>query len=187
MIVLKYGGLMKQKNKSKSRRKKKLIIITTIILAIIVLVVVAWEGYIYYLENISIHRFEIIDESSCTGGFCPALKPIIYLYPKQSQDVKVELDYDGQLTSTYPDYNYSLKGWEVTANPDGSLTDHKDNKEYSYLFWEGKGKVDYSNFKDGFVVKGEDTKKFLQAALSKIGLTAKEYNEMIVYWLPCLG
>ena len=39
---------------------------------------------------------------------------------------------------------------------------------------------------EGFVVKGEDTKEFLQEKLEYMGLTAKEYNEFIVYWLPKL-
>lgn len=36
----------------------------------------------------------------------------------------------------------------------------------------------------GFVVKGEDTAAFLQEKLALLGLTPKEYNEFIVYWLP---
>jgi hypothetical protein len=34
------------------------------------------------------------------------------------------------------------------------------------------------------VVKGSDTAAFLQDSLAKLGLTPKEYNEFIVYWLP---
>ena len=47
-------------------------------------------------------------------------KPVIYLYPEQEQDVSVRLDYDGKLTCTYPEYD---DGWDVTAAPDGTLTD----------------------------------------------------------------
>ena len=47
-------------------------------------------------------------------------KPVIYLYPKEVTDVTVQLDYDGQLTCTYPAYE---NGWTVTAAPDGTLTD----------------------------------------------------------------
>ena len=36
----------------------------------------------------------------------------------------------------------------------------------------------------GFVVKGSDTAEFLQEKLSYLGLTPREYNEFIVYWLP---
>ena len=34
----------------------------------------------------------------------PAEKPVIYLYPEEVTDVTVQLDYDGQLTCTYPAY-----------------------------------------------------------------------------------
>ena len=36
----------------------------------------------------------------------------------------------------------------------------------------------------GFVVKGEDTVPFLQDILAKMGLTDREANDFIVYWLP---
>ena len=109
-----------------------------------------------------------------------AYKPVIYLYPETETDVSVKLDYDGVLTSTYPAYN---SGWNVTASPDGTIINQIDGREYSYLFWEGQSNVRYDMSK-GFVVKGEDTADFLQNTLEAIGLTPKEYNEMIVFWLP---
>jgi hypothetical protein len=111
-----------------------------------------------------------------------AWKPVIYLYPTQKQEVSVNLDYPGELLITYPEYE---DGWKVTANPDGTLINNKDEKEYSYLFWEGKekSKTRY-DMTTGFVVKGVDTSEFLQKTLSEIGLTPKEYNEFIVYWAP---
>ena len=107
-------------------------------------------------------------------------KPVIYLYPEQKIDVEVKLDYNGQLFCTYPAYN---NGWAVTAYPDGTLIDKATGKEYSYLFWEGISDVPY-DMSRGFVVKGEDTAAFLQETLAKMGLTPREYNEFIVYWLP---
>ena len=102
--------------------------------------------------------------------------------PTEEETINVKLNYDGELTSTYPTYN---NGWTVDAKPDGTLTNLEDNKEYSYLFWEGNPNVDL-NISEGFVVKDEDTKDFLQEKLEYIGLTPKEYNEFIVYWLPIL-
>lgn len=111
-------------------------------------------------------------------------KPIIYLYPTQTQNIKVELDYKGKLIADYPAYNYFMKGWSITAYPDGKII-NTDGKEYSYLFWEGKPSIPTNyDLSTGFVVKGEDTISFLQDTLSKIGLTPKEYNEFIVYWYP---
>lgn len=95
-------------------------------------------------------------------------KPVIYLYPEEVTDVEVKLDYNGELICTYPD---------------GKIVDKATGKEYSYLFWEGIADVEYDLSK-GFVVKGENTAEFLQETLAKIGLTPKEYNEFIVYWLP---
>ena len=107
-------------------------------------------------------------------------KPAIYLYPEETTDVSVELEYDGALTTAYPAYN---NGWQVTAQPDGTLINHADGREYSYLFWEGEGYGEM-DFSQGFVVKGEDTVAFLQEKLAAMGMTPKEYNEFIVYWLP---
>ena len=106
-------------------------------------------------------------------------KPVIYLYPEQETKVKVQLDYDGTLICTYPEYD---DGWSVVAQPDGTLCD-ESGKRYSYLFWEGNGDATY-DFSKGFVVKGSETAEFLEEKLAKIGLNAKEANEFIVYWLP---
>ena len=106
-------------------------------------------------------------------------KPVIYLYPEQETTVSVSLDYAGMLTATYPAYE---DGWTVTAEPDGTLYDENEN-EYSYLFWEGENNTDY-DFSKGFCVAGADTADFLREKLAEIGLTPREYNEFIVYWLP---
>ena len=107
-------------------------------------------------------------------------KPVIYLYPETTTEVSINLEYQGKLTCTYPEYK---DGWHVIAQPDGTLTDIETQKEYSYLFWEGLSEVKYDMSK-GYVIKGSDTAAFLQIILAEMGLTPKEYNEFIVYWLP---
>ncbi len=57
--------------------------------------------------------------------------------------------------------------------------------EYNYLYWEGDIYANYDLTK-GFCVKGEDTAKFLEDSLEKLGLNRKEANEFIVYWLPLM-
>jgi|GEM_PF-6066339 len=79
-------------------------------------------------------------------------KPVIYLYPITEQTVNVKLEYKGKLTYTYPEYK---DGWKVKAEPDGTLTNFADNKEYSYLYWEGVSNNKWDMSK-GFVVKGND-------------------------------
>ena len=118
---------------------------------------------------------------SCTND-AVSKKPVIYLYPKEEEVIDVKLEYKGELTVTYPEYK---DGWKVKANPDGTLINLEDNKEYSYLFWEGLSDLEY-DISEGFVVKNEDTVDFLQEKLEYMGLTPKEYNEFIVYWLPIL-
>ena len=110
---------------------------------------------------------------------CPE-KPVIYLYPTAPTRVNVALDYAGTLTSTYP--AYPSDGWCVDAQPDGTLTDPATGREYYCLFWEGEGE-DYT-IDSGFVVAGKDTEAFLEEALAKLGLTRREANEFIIYWLP---
>ena len=106
-------------------------------------------------------------------------KPVIYLYSAEPTEVTVRLDYDGALSCTYPAYN---GGWTVTAQPDGTLTDAQ-GQEYNYLYWEGKSELDF-DFSEGFCVRGEETAAFLDRALAELGLTRREANEFIVYWLP---
>lgn len=109
-----------------------------------------------------------------------AYKPVIYLYPEEETDITVELELNGEFICTYPQYNNK---WEVNAKPDGTLVDLHTGLEYSYLFWEGTLDTEYDMSK-GYVVAGEDTATFLQDILAKMGLTPKEYNEFIVFWLP---
>lgn len=107
-------------------------------------------------------------------------KPIIYFYPQVPTVCSVKLTLNGEFTCTYPDYG---KGWDnFTAYPDGTLV-FPDGKEYYALYWEG---IQYGNWdlSEGFCVRGEDTASFLEWALATQGLTPREANEFIVYWLP---
>ena len=106
-------------------------------------------------------------------------KPVIYLYPQTQAEITVKLDYAGELTCTYPAYG---DGWTVWADPDGTLTD-ADGQTYNYLYWEGRNSIEY-DFSKGFCVAGSDTADFLEDTLSQLGLTRREANEFIVFWLP---
>ena len=106
-------------------------------------------------------------------------KPVIYLYPETETRVTVKLDLPGELTCTYPAYD---GGWTVTAAPDGTLTD-EHGQTYNYLYWEGEVANGF-DFSKGFCVAGSDTAAFLEDALDRLGLTRREANEFLVYWLP---
>ena len=120
------------------------------------------------------------EESDVSG------KPIIYIYPTQEQNISVKLGNPELLTCSYPQYEDG--GWDVLAKPNGDLLDLKTGKNLYSLYWEGiSNKVyDYSNTPEleGFVVKGEDTTKFLEEKLSILGLSEREKEEFIIYWLP---
>ncbi len=110
-------------------------------------------------------------------------KPVIYFYTEQELICSVKLNYAGTLTCTYPDHG--AEGWQnFTALPDGTLI-FPDGSEYYCLYWEGLARLD-PDFAKGFCVKGTDTADFLAKILPEIGLTAREANEFIIYWLPIL-
>lgn len=142
------------------------------------------------LENSSTNRFALGLVSSIILASISFIlsslhyyaKPIIYLYPKKKEKVKVKLKYPEKLTCTYPKYQDS---WEVIADTDGKLTDAQTNKEFYALYWEGKGNLSY-NLKEGFCVPGNKTAEFLEEKLKLLGLNYKESNEFIMYWLPQL-
>ena len=107
-----------------------------------------------------------------------AYKPMIYLYPEEDTYVNVRVGYPDLLTVSYPKYE---RGWDVLAKKDGTLSDGV--REYYGLYWEGLDhKVEVKE--EGFVVKGEDTIKFLEEKLEVLGLNEREANEFIIYWLP---
>jgi hypothetical protein len=184
---------MKQKQNPKTVKVKKTetiifrVVITVTIIGIMFFVILAIlagltrAGYIENYLNIRIlDHYRYPDDFRGGEGIYP-MKPVIYLYPKTTKDVDVKLLYKGELSITYPEYR---NGWNVRAYPDGRLINLYDGKEYSYLFWEGSDEDWKYDLTTGFVVEGNNTVKFLQDKLSELGLTSKEYNEFIVYWLP---
>lgn len=172
---------MPEKKSKLTIASKRTLLISGFILAIIFLISGSAFAYKIYTDS---HPCNNEPTYYGNNRLPMEAKPVIYLYPTKTENISVKLFHDGELTSTYPNYDKSINGWEVTANPDGSLVNHSDGLSYSYLFWEGKSNTDFSKFNDGFIVKGSDTRTFLQKTLKDLGLTAKEYNEMIVFWLP---
>ena len=109
-----------------------------------------------------------------------AKKPLIYLYPTEDMRVSVKLGNPSKLTSTYPAYE---GGWNVLAKKDGTLINN--GRSYYGLYWEGANYTAKQS-DEGFVVAGKDSAKFLEEKLAQLGLTEREANEMIIYWLPQL-
>ena len=137
------------------------------------------EGWVYvkYKDNygwINAHYFTL------EGG---KEKPVIYLYPEETTDVTVRISLtDGSFTKCIPEGDGE---WNVTASPDGTLTDKATGKTYDYIFWESTDNTEY-DWSEGYVVKGSEAEVFLRGILRKMGLNEKEYTEFIDYWQPRL-
>ena len=131
-----------------------------------------------FLAYIAISLYEL---RFVTGPISEA-KPIIYFYPEQTTELNVKLGYPENLTCSYPKYE---NGWNIIANPDGSLIDINTGRNLYSLYWEGNAKQKIS-MDEGFVIKGEDTISFLEEKLAILGLNEIEAEEFIVYWLPKL-
>ena len=111
-----------------------------------------------------------------------ASKPVLYLYPEEEQEVSVTLLKPGNVTCSYPKY---VDGWDVLAQPDGTLIDVKTSNALYCLYYEANDHTKY-DMTSGFVVKGEECASFLEDALAVLGLTEREAEEFIIYWLPKL-
>ena len=115
------------------------------------------------------------------NAYAATAKPILYFYPEEPTVCSTRIMLNGELTCTYP--AHGADGWQdFTAYPDGTLI-FPDGKEYYALYWEGL-QCSAWDFSRGFCVRGEDTATFLEWALAELGLTPREANEFIVYWLP---
>lgn len=106
-------------------------------------------------------------------------KPVIYLYPEDIAEISVQLDYNGTLIVTEPEYG---EGWNVTAHPDGRII-AENGEEYPYLFWEGEKAYELDKTA-GFCVSGDNTEAFLHEKLSYLGLSENEAADFMEFWLP---
>ena len=139
-----------------------------------------WAELTFYVDHgLTAVPEEVYEDYLDEEEFYGLEKPIIYLYPETVTDVRVSLGHPEQLTVSYPLYADS---WQVTAYPDGTLTDTA-GREYYALYYEADTELP-SDMSTGFVVAREDLASFLEEKLRSIGLTDREAEEMIVYWLP---
>ena len=113
----------------------------------------------------------------------PILKPVIYLYPKESMDISVQLNIkNSYFTTIYPKFN-DKNTWNVRAKPNGDIL--INGKTYPYLFWEANS-YNPQETNEGFIVNEENAEQFLEEKLSILGLNEKEKTDFITFWLPKL-
>ena len=110
-------------------------------------------------------------------------KPVIYLYPTEETAINIELKNKDKITCSYPKYK---ERWNVIANPNGDLIDTETGRNLYSLYYESEVVKDYKVEDEGFVIKGEDSAKFLEEKLAILGLKEREAEEFIIYWLPKL-
>jgi len=112
-------------------------------------------------------------------------KPVVYFYPKDTINLKIDLSFKGDFTFTWPKYN---NGWNLKIYPNSKIINLNDNKTYDYLFWEGTYiKPNKDTISSGFIIKKENLSKFLVNKLEYIGLNEREINDFITYWVPLLN
>lgn len=162
------GKNTEKAEETKKKSYKKFLAISLGIALIACLLVVGTVLLLYFLNR--------------NIGNAPLYKPVIYLYPEETTELTVKLGNPEKITCSYPRYN---NGWEVVARSDGTIIDTGTNRQLYSLYWEG---ADYpsTSIEEGFVVKGENTIEFLEEKLDILGLTNKEAEEFIIYWLPKL-
>ncbi len=141
------------------------------------------ETYLYEVEGdlTNIEKVEpyMYSSSSMNCDMNVAYKPILYFYPTEEMDITVTFSNPSPLTHTYPKYNDS---WNIHVFPSGTIYDYGTKRNYYALYWEGidDTKIDTSV---GFVVKGSETIPFLEEKLAYLGLSEREMNEFIIYWI----
>lgn len=167
----------KKENNNQPNKKKKIFIIVCIIVCLLIIGTIG----LIILENYQKASNKFDDYPVSPGGTFE--KPIIYLYPTKNQEISVKLGYNNRITTSYPKYT---TGWKVFAKPNGDLLDLSTNKKLYSLYYESTSVYDFEVKNYGFVIKGEEVAKFLEEKLSILGLTERESEEFIIYWLPKL-
>lgn len=134
-------------------------------------------------DDLQLGTFKIVGGSNISPWISPWCKPAIYLYPEKTQETSVQVDPVGKMTVSIPSYE---KGWNVTAEPNGNLT--QNTKPYPYLYYE-------ADIPDVAIVKPDEgylalEKQGLQTRLTtllpSLGLNAVESKDFIGYWIKTL-
>ena len=95
----------------------------------------------------------------------------------------VEVEPKGPFTLTIPEY--SQKGWDVIAHPNGEI--NYNNTTLPYLYWEASLPDRLlTEPKEGYVVTYNELDDLFAKVLPQMGLNNKEQTEFSEYWLRAL-
>ena len=107
-------------------------------------------------------------------------KPNIYIYPEESINLEVYLDFPqgGRVVASIPEYgNY----WDVFVDTTGII----DNS-YRYLFYESAQPDEWQRY-EGWLVEQKDLESFFKENLHQYGFKGIEIDDFIEYWIPRLS
>lgn len=109
----------------------------------------------------------------------PSCKPAIYLYPQKEEAVNVKVNTRGKFTLTIP--AYQANGWDVVAEPSGTVKTQTGN--YPYLYYESVVPDSLvQKPESGFVVKQSELPQLFETILPKLGLNSTEAKGFKDYW-----
>ena len=166
--IIKYKKASKRKKKNyRTKIKMYSIIIGILLIFIVGLILIA-------LITTHIQSKKDKEKTNCWK------KPIIYIYPEEELELEIKLGNKENIIHSYPKYKDS---WKVIVSKDSNIYDKNTKRNYYALYWKGKEDKKI-NRKEGFIVEGKNTSKFLEEKLEILGLSEKETNEFIIYWLP---
>ncbi len=109
-------------------------------------------------------------------------KPNIYLYPQQTTALSVAFQLPALLTATIPDYTGI---WQVTAAPDGKLTDNK-GAEHDFLFYESETQPQLFDYTHAWLVPADQRESLFDTVLTAYGFNAQETQDFVDFWVARL-
>lgn len=129
----------------------------------------------YSIEGSLVKVFDRVCKND--PGHTVVKKPAVYLYPEKEMNISVNVEVNGKLTFTEPEYK---NGWTVNVKPDGTI----DNK-YDYLFYEADlNKIELPV--EGWIVEYTKIEKWFDEYLPQLGLIEKEIKQFKEYWMKDL-
>lgn len=133
-------------------------------------------------DNLQLKWFFLVN-TPVISWWTPVCKPAIYLYPEQKQNISVEVKTPGKFTLTIPEYPNG--GWDVVADPDGTV--YSGGKTYPYLYYESSIADDLiTKPQEGYVASYTELPDLYTKVLPELGLSAKEAKEFKEYWEKAL-
>lgn len=134
-------------------------------------------------DNLQLRTFKFTEPGTESEWLNPYCKPAIYLYPEQKTEINVTVSPKGKMLVTIPEY--PKKGWDVIADPDGSI--FYQNTRFDYLYYEASLPDQIVRKpEEGYVIPYKERATVLSDLVTRLGLNEKERKQFLEYWVPIL-